>query len=151
ISMLLIIVALGTSGTMNMATFRQSYDESLASNYKVLGEQTVRKIEHAVRYGKPITNFYGIDELLSENIYQVKGFGEVQDVLPGRDIIYNQHGLVEGRQVTEQIKEKVYFCESKTNSEAINVFDDDYYYVYSPIYDSNETWIASLGLVFNEE
>lgn len=151
ISMLLMFTAMSMTGIINMTTFKQSYNESLVSNYRVLGEQTVRKIEYAVRYGKPITNFYGIEELLSENIHLMDGFEEVQVVLPGGDIIYNQHGVVEGRQVVDQVKEQVRFFDSRTESEAIFVFDDDYYYIYSPIYDSNDTWIASLGHVLNEE
>lgn len=149
-SMLLILIVLGFTGAMNMATFKQNFNESLAANYKVLAEQTVRKIEYAVRYGKPLNNFYGIENLLSENLHNVKGIEEVQVVLPGGDIIYNQNGVVVEQQLAADIKEKVHFYQSDSEQDVLYFLDGEHYRVYSPIYDYEGRWLASLGLIFTE-
>ena len=149
-SMVLIMIVLGLTGAINMVTFYNSYKESLAASYQVFAEQKVRNIEYAVRYGKTISNFYGIEGLLSENLPKVDGIKEVQVVLPSGDILYNQDGSVTDKQVVAQAKEKMRFFDSQTNNHFVYFVDNQNYYIYSPIYDQNKKWIASLGLVFDD-
>lgn len=149
-AMALALIVLGVTSSMSMVTFKDSYNESLASNYKVFAEQKVRKIEYAVRYGKPLNNFYGIEDVLSENLQSVDGIKEVQVVLPSGDILYNQDGTVIDKQVVLEAKEKIRFFSSKKENNSVYFVENQKYYVYSPIYDANEKWIASLGLVFDE-
>lgn len=148
-SMLIILIVLGFTSFINIISFQQSHHESLAANYKVLAGQMVRKIEYAIKYGKPLTNFYGIENILNPSFPKVDFLKHAQVVLPSGEIIYNENGFVEGKVIPEHLKEKVNFF--NTSEDVIYGFDEENYYIFSPIHDENGRWIASLNLVFDDQ
>lgn len=147
-TMLLVFIVLGITGLINFVSFSQSYYESLAANYNVLANQAVRKIEYAVKYGKPLTNFYGIEEILT-NLMKVEHLKEVQVVLPSGEVLYNQDGFVENEYLSPSLQEKVNFLNKDVD--VVYRVDENHYYVFTPIYDGNHRWIASLSLIFDED
>ena len=62
----LLVVIMAFTGLVNYMTFADNYNDSLVNTYAVAGNETVRKIEYALRYGKPIDNYYGMNDTLME-------------------------------------------------------------------------------------
>ena len=92
--LLLAIVAMNL--WLNTASYKKYYSESLAASYAVAAGSTQRTIEYAVKYGKPLDNFYGMPELL----YNVKKtIAEVEDVriiLPNNMVAWTIDGSLRG-------------------------------------------------------
>lgn len=53
----LIVIIMSFTGFVNYISFANNYNESLAKTYAVAGNEKVREIEYALKYGKPIDNF----------------------------------------------------------------------------------------------
>jgi len=71
---ILILIVLGFTGGMNIASFQKNHTESLVTSFTVAGGESVRKIEYAVKYGKPLTNFYGIEEKPWNSLQELKKY-----------------------------------------------------------------------------
>ncbi len=54
---------------LNISALRQNYDASIKSTYNVIGREAVRLMEYSIKYGKPLKNYFGMNELL-ENILE---------------------------------------------------------------------------------
>lgn len=51
---------------LTTSAFRHNYVAARMTGYAVVGSQTADKLEYALKYGKPLDNFYEADRLLSE-------------------------------------------------------------------------------------
>ncbi len=147
-SILLITVVLSFTGGLNIASFKQNYTNSLVSSYAVTSGETVRKIEYAVKYGKPLTNFYGIEDLLQRSITHSNDLEKIQVVLTDGSVIYDQTGPVLQTKLESKMQAEANF-EGK-DRDYTYVLNDGKYHVFLPIYDKNNKWIGSLGLIFDE-
>ncbi|MEX2416260.1 MAG: hypothetical protein WD424_08945 [Paenibacillaceae bacterium] len=148
-SIMLILIVIGFTGGLNIASFKKNYTDSLVNTYAVSGGETVRKIEYAVKYGKPLSNFYGIDELLSKKHRDHPVLTEVQIVLPDGTILYTKEGsegnLTLAAVVTDQV------ISTDDSEPFLLVKSEGNYHVFLPLHDRNGTWIGSLDLVFSEQ
>lgn len=52
----LLVIIMSFTGLVNYMTFADNYNNSLVNTYSVAGNESVRKIEYALHYGKPINN-----------------------------------------------------------------------------------------------
>ncbi len=148
-SILLILTVIGFTGGLNIASFKGNYTDSLVNTYVVSGGETVRKIEYAVKYGKPLSNFYGIDELLGKKHRDHPNLKEVQIVTPNGAVLYTKEG-VEGKSYLN--KEVINELQQMDDSESyVFVKSEGDFHVFLPLYDRNHSWIGSLDLVFSEE
>lgn len=144
----LIVVALSFTGALNITSFKQNYTKSLISSFSVLGGETVRKIEYAVKYGKPLENFYGMEELLGKLVGDSDNIRQVQIIRPGGEIVYDEQGQVSGRALGEQLRAAADFSQ---NAEAYtSLLEEGEYHVFMPIRDKDGVWIGTLGLAFGE-
>ncbi|WP_207457410.1 MFS transporter [Azospirillum sp. SYSU D00513] len=62
-SILILIIAQTLNGGLTLASLKKVYFQSLVASVKVTGADAVLKIEGAVRFGKPIEAFYGMQKL----------------------------------------------------------------------------------------
>ena len=65
-SVLLIVAALAFSTGINLGTFRRDCGDALFSTFGVAGGKVVTSIEYAVKYGKTIENFFGMERALGQ-------------------------------------------------------------------------------------
>lgn len=65
-SVLLIVAALAFSTGINLGTFRRDCGDALFSTFGVAGRKVVTSIEYAVKYGKTIENFFGMERALGQ-------------------------------------------------------------------------------------
>jgi MFS family permease len=147
---LLIFVVLGVTGGLNIASFKQNYTQSLISSYGVLGGETVKKIEYAVKYGKPLSNFYGIEELIGQIKEDSSSIEQVYVLHNDGTSIYDLSGPISGRKVAPDLWSKVDFKDATSNAKFISLIDQDKYHLYLPIRDRAGDWIGNLELVFDK-
>ena len=65
-SVLILALALAFGSVLSTGSFIRNLTESYVSSYAINGGESVRKIEFALKYGKKLDNFYGIQNLLQE-------------------------------------------------------------------------------------
>jgi hypothetical protein len=144
ISILIILLVLSFVEAINLAALDKNYTNSLTASYRIAGSEPVRKIEYALRYGKILTNFYGMKELLLET---KNDFPEIQDIkiiLPGGSIAYN---------ITDQANDKVIPAKiaalafDQPESTSGQTDDQGQYHVLLPIRDKGNLQIGALDIV----
>jgi MFS family permease len=150
ITLIFITVSLGLAGTMNVASFKTAYTKSILSSYTVAGAETVKKIEYAVRYGKPLTNYLGMEQILKEVKRTSPDIESVFIVLPDGTITYNDTGADKVKALPGDLSQQVDFkYEDSSKSYSVILFDQQYH-VLLPIFDRQNIWIGSLDITFNE-
>jgi predicted MFS family arabinose efflux permease len=65
-SLVLFIVGLGFNAFFTFTSLEKLYEESIVSQYRVIGKDLLRSIENGLRYGKTLQNFIGIEDLLAK-------------------------------------------------------------------------------------
>lgn len=150
VSTILLIVVLGFTGALNLMSFQESYSDSLLSSYAVLGRETAGKIEYAIKYGKPLDSFWGMDKLLAEIISASPEIDRAQILLPNGQIIYDQKGAVEEKHIPENISESISFQDIKEADSFESMVYDGEYYLFLPIVDKDNQWAGSLNINFAE-
>ena len=104
-SAFLLIVVLGFTGALNIMSFQKNYSDSLVSSCAVPGRETAEKIGYAIKYGKPLDSFWGMEKLLEQVIAISPDISAVQVVLPDGQVIYDQLGAVQNRRIQEMLRE----------------------------------------------
>lgn len=66
VALTILIMTLVLSSILSLASFEKIYTSSLISTYEVSGKNLQRKIHAALRFGKPLTQFEGMGDLLDE-------------------------------------------------------------------------------------
>lgn len=146
----LMLVVLGVTGVLNISSFRQNYTQSLISSYGVLGGETVKKIEYAVKYGKPLESFFGIEELLEQVRSDSGSIEQVYVVLPDGRAIYDIGGAVSGRMVASELWEQAAVFAQGGAPPYVSYVENDRYHLHMPIRDRNGGWIGNLELIFSK-
>ena len=147
-SFFLTTISLAFTGGVNIASFQQNYTNSVLSSYHVLANETVNKIEYAVEYGKPLTNFYGIEEMLQEKKDDSRYIEEVYIVLPFGSKIYNEAGPL-NENLPDEVQRAVDFNNAADNFQSVAT--DGSYELFLPIRDRGGEWIGSMGMTLSDE
>lgn len=146
----LLIIVLGVTGALNIMSFQQNYTNSLISSYAVVGSETVRKIEYAVKYGKPLDSFYGVEDLLDDTLENTAEIEQVQVILNNGIVIYDQEGSVTDRAIPELAYEKVNNDIIQGDKSYTAILLEGNYHIFIPISDKEGHRIGSLGISFDE-
>ena len=152
ISLPMFASVLGFSGWLSVASLRKNYSESVIASYAVAGGEAKRKIEYAVRYGKPLDNFFGVRELLA----QVKAYGAgIKDVrMVGVDgkVLYSLDDNVVGASLPAAIKRQVAFTAAHLASPHAHqaARDGGLVHVFLPLKGKDGGLIGSMVIVFGE-
>jgi predicted MFS family arabinose efflux permease len=152
---LLIIIVLSVTGALNIGSFKQNYAQSLLSSYAVLGGETVKKIEYAVQYGKPLSNFYGMDNLLAFIQNDEADIEQVRVYKSDGTMLYNQDGRVASSQVDPLLWSTSTFPaiidkKAENYQSYISFINSGKYHLLLPITNNSGEWIGSLELLFDE-
>ncbi len=145
-----IVVVLGFTGELNITAFKKTYTNSILSSYTVVGGQTVRKIEYAVKYGKQLTNFYGMESLLAEVKQGSPNIEEVFVVLPGGTVVYSLSSAGTDNNLPREITGQVSFNRQGSSQSYKSILYAGKYHTFIPIRDRQNHWIGSLDITFNE-
>ena len=145
----LIVLVLTFTGGLIISSFNEDYEQSIVSNYAVSGNDTVRKIEYAVRFGKPLQDFFGIEEMLEEKLLTSDQVSNIYISNEEGQYLYNQDGQVIDRSLPEPLLDA--FNAQATGDDPFT-FDafEDYYYVFLPIQNEAGDWTGSMIIQFHE-
>ncbi|WP_432666858.1 MFS transporter [Wukongibacter baidiensis] len=148
-AIILLIVVLGFTGELNILAFEKNYTELLISNYAVLGNQTVDKIQYSLKYGKPLDNFYGMTELLKRNEDQSLDIENIRIILSNGEIIYDYSGQISDKTLDSTLFEEIDF--NTSTQQYISSLHNEKYHIFLPIRDSENVFIASMDIVFDKK
>lgn len=145
------VIVLGFTGLLNISSFNKNITDSLVSSYAVPGRECVRKIEYALRYGKTLSSFYGIEELLHEVKENFPEITKVQVLTPEGEILFDDQGIIRNQYIEHPLMEATFLADSfALKSFAYTLFNDEYH-LFLPINDRDNTMEGSLHLAFPKE
>lgn len=149
VAIALVIIVLGFNGWLTVVSLKKNYVDSVAANYAVVGGDTRRMIEYAVRYGKPLEHFYGMNELLEKTQAFVKELDDVRVIRPDGNILYS----LQEKNVNTVIPGKLKIqADSTMNAKGKSytvVLEGEQYHIFMPIQDREGRFIGSLAMVFD--
>lgn len=88
---------------LNLASYNTSYHDTIADNSYTLLDSIVGKIEYALKYGKQLENYYGIDEIFDE----MQKYCRIENYFiadTGSRILYGNEEPAEIAEKTEELK-----------------------------------------------
>ncbi|MEN1761424.1 MFS transporter [Anoxynatronum sibiricum] len=144
-SLMLIIGVLAFTGMLNISSFRNQYVTSLMNSQSVVVGETVRKIEFAVKYGKPLENFHGMTALLEEIRGQLPDIQQVEVYSGTGEVLY----ALEDIPLSENMKRQAVFHE-KPSQAYMHILEEGVYHQFFPVLNQDGHPIGSLGLAFSE-
>jgi len=137
-----IVIALGFTGLLVISDFQLNLEESVVSSYEVSGEQSVQKIEYALRYGKTLEYFYGIENILEDVRGDFPEINTVQVISNDGKIMYDTQGLVNDAYLPEALQDFSDFRYTSHQGE---------FHIFLPIRDRYDIWQGSLHIAFPDE
>ena len=151
IVVVLLIVIMSFSGFMNYMTFADNYNNSLANTYAVAGQEFVRNIEYAVQYGKPIDNYYGMNDILRELQETVPEAQGVYVINTEGKYLYSVDGFVSDRHITPSLLQAATYQEHIIGNNISFQSDGGQANLFIGIQDHSSELVASLMMVFVDE
>jgi predicted MFS family arabinose efflux permease len=142
------MIVLGFTGGLNIASFKKNYTNSLVAGYSVVGNEYVRNIEYALKYGKPLTNFFGLQELLKATKQDAPGLKNIQIILKDGQVSCDLKGALTYPTLPAKLLGQVNFKNNNPQAPYIYLLDGSDYHIFLPIRDRQNTWIASMDLIF---
>lgn len=144
----LLIIIMSFTGFINYMTFAANYNNALISTYSVAGNELVRKIEYALLYGKPIDNYYGMNDTLKELKEIIPEVDELNITSPEGEVLYDLNGFVESSWLNENLSKTAAFEQSVISDNISFDFYQEKAYLFLKIKDNNTSHIANLLLIF---
>ncbi|WP_346355610.1 MFS transporter [Azotosporobacter soli] len=148
IAVLITVVVLGFSGWLNILSFKKNHVDSLVAGYAVAGGETRREIEYALRYGKPVTNFYGMQELLGKTAAYAPGLENIRLALPDGRVLYGMQVEDTGLRLPPAVVAKLDFQQERAARDYAYVLQEKDYHLLLPVRDRQENWVAVLDMSF---
>ncbi|OEF97130.1 MFS transporter [Desulfuribacillus alkaliarsenatis] len=146
-----LIVVMSFAGFANYMTFTDNYNNALANTYAVPGQEFVRSIEYALVYGKPIDNYYGMNDTLRALQEIVPEAEEVYIVSPQGRILYDKNGFVRDGIIAADLTKTATFQESSIGENRSFIFYQEQAYLFVGINDHTQQLAASLLMIFPRE
>jgi len=146
----LVIVVTGFTGWLNLSSFHQNYLDTLMTNYSMIASETIRNIEYAVKYGKPLEHFYGIEQLLKRNTELMPEIEGMEIIGPDGRVIYDEYGAVQGKRYTGEILKILDSAYDREKSYSYKL-ENGKYYLLLPINGEDGARIGALALIFDKD
>jgi len=142
ITLAILIVALVLNSVLSLASFEKLYVASLVSTYEIAGKNIKRKIEKSLRFGKPLTEFTGMERLLTEVRETNPNISAVSIVTPDRQVRYHTDKKKIGSLM------QIVIPEFDDDHQAISRLIDDAYITLVPLYDRSKKLVGVIHLSF---
>lgn len=149
--LLLLVIVLGFTGALNISSYRANYTDSLAASYAVAGGNTVRNVEYAVKYGKPLDSFYGMEKLLAEIKDYSPNIENVRVSLVDGRITYDLNGRVSDESIPPELNQKLDYQSDGKEKPYLAILHADKYHVFLPINDRAGERIGNLEMIFDKQ
>ncbi|MBP2627132.1 MAG: hypothetical protein H6Q68_1843 [Firmicutes bacterium] len=143
----LILIALVAVGSFNVMLFKKSYEDSISRSYQVAVFPTKRNIEYALRYGKSLTRFYGMEKLLQKIKTDIPEVEEIYVVQADSQILYDLSGAVEGKSLPLELTRRISNISASTDGNVVvDIFNAKYHY-FIPIKDKDNNSVGYINLL----
>ncbi|MFP5213610.1 MAG: hypothetical protein ACLGPL_09545 [Acidobacteriota bacterium] len=141
----ILVVTLVLNSILSLASFEQLYTESLLSTHGLAGKNLKRYVEQALRLGKPLESFEGMEELLAKVARDNPEISGVGVANPRGEILYHTDPRMVGGRIEGDVPS------FDGSDEVKKLRAGEVYRIYVPIRDrSNQvTGIVSLSFSRN--
>ena len=167
----LLILALGFNALLTSSSLEKLYVESLTSTYRVFGKDLQIKLETALRFGKQVEQFIGMDPLLENTLRNMALQGDVEEIedakggnspsdfgryvavaLPDGNILYSTRETLIGTTLPKKAQVDYSALSQEDDSRRAPQYtkNEGTYFVMLPIRDRDGTWAATAVLAFDE-
>lgn len=170
-SAIVLVLALGFNTMLISSSLEKLYVRSLVSSYRVIGAEFRRKLQKAVRYGKKINKFVGMDLLmekpLGHMVRQTKGEHSTNDkikkqqggsdifvavAMPNGEIKYSTDKGLIGSILPEALYREFILTDSQDSDSEDNLFIKYKNTYFVPLVVKNKKQgVATVILAFNEK
>ncbi len=96
VALAILILTLLLSSLLSLASFDKIYSASLIATYEVSGKNLQRKIQSALRFGKPLAGIVAMDALLDEVREGDADIKRIDVVAPDKSLLYTTGGESRG-------------------------------------------------------
>lgn len=103
IVLLVLVAAQVFNSSLSIASFEKLYLNALTSSYQALGRNLQYKVENAIRFGKPLSNFVGLEEFSSELKKVNNDIDNIAIALPNRKIVHSLQAQFKGQFLSEKL------------------------------------------------
>ncbi|HHC24441.1 MAG TPA: hypothetical protein ENK58_03360 [Desulfobacterales bacterium] len=106
----LLILALVFNALLSSSSLRKLYEESIVSEYRIIGKDLQRNLEESLRSGKNIRDIPGMDSILEETKERIErdipegNMISVSVVLPDGSVRYSTDKKLSGATLPEQVR-----------------------------------------------
>jgi predicted MFS family arabinose efflux permease len=149
-TLLILVLALGFGATLSSGSFKKSLTESYVSSFVINGGESVRKIEYALKYGKQLDNFFGIQSILQEVKSANADVKDVKVILADGRVAYSLESTESQQRVSGPIladlRQMMRVGGKKTSWQVI----DHKYNTLIAILDPGGTPIGVMDILFDE-
>ncbi len=142
VTLVILITALVLNSVLSLASFEKLYLSSLVSTIELAGKNLKRKIEQALRFGKPFETFKGLDSLLAEVLRDNPEISSVGVSNPQGKILYNTDEDRIGKEFPLPLP--VFQRQDTTRSRLV----DETYITFLPLFDRSEALVGVIHLSF---
>ncbi len=146
VSLAILVFTLLLSSLLSLASFDKIYSGSLVSTYEVSGKNLHRKIQSALRFGKPLESFTKMGELLDEARKRDAAISRIDVVGPDKTLLYTTAAEKRGDLSPYSA---VYPDFSKPDGEQIDTeLIEGRYVTFMPLHDRGGKLVGYLNLEF---
>ncbi|MGM0379458.1 MAG: MFS transporter [Bacillota bacterium] len=146
-----IVLSLLFTGWLNITSFSKNYTQSLIRGYTISAQETVKKIEYGLKYGKSLNSFYGMKELLNDIKNNNKDIEELSIVDSNGLIIYHTIDQKVGKVLDEKVWNDLQNNKSDIKKNYKSIHNNDKYYVFMPVKNSGFLEISFEDQVIKDE
>ncbi len=150
LAVILLVVIMAYTGILNYMTFMGDFNKCLVNTYSVAGNELVRKIEYALSYGKPIDNFYGMSDTLSELKEIVEDVEQVNIISPNGEVLYDLNGFVNNEKLPEELLKIADFQQGMINDRCSYQAFEEKHHIFLKIFGPDDKLVAALEMVLPE-
>lgn len=147
IAIALVVIVLGFNCWLTVVSLEKNYIDSVAANYAVAGGETQRIIEYAVKYGKPLDNFYGMKELLVKTKGFAQELADVRIVNPSGKVLYSLDEETVDTIISGKLLAQAGSSASLRDKNYILTTENSDYHIFMPLKDRDGNFIGSLVMV----
>lgn len=149
----LLLLAQAFNGSLSISSFEKLYLNTLISSYQVLGRDLQRSIQSAVRFGKPLDKFLGINTLFQQLKADSPDLDNVVVALPDGRILYSLDAEKVGGSLPDPLKIDFSPQEGKDTRDEVRegILAEQSYHTLLPIFNRAGDWLGTIDISFKQD
>jgi predicted MFS family arabinose efflux permease len=153
IAILLLIFSQAFNASLSISSFEKLYRNLLISSYQVVARDLQRNVKTAIRFGKPIDKFIGMNRLMEEVRHNIPDLYNVSVSLPNGKVLYSLREQLVGTSMPTDLRVDFGRMEetSPDNSTTEAILFQGKYHVLLPITNVSKKWVGTICISFQEQ